>query len=102
MSIPAEYLLPQDMVLLRDNETGDVASVHASDAKEALANGGNRYELVLPSRPARAASDRPMPDDVSYVAAAARAAKEKAETPPNRPPPPGDGGQQDGNLEGNG
>ena len=102
MSIPAEYLLPQDTVLLRDNETGAVASVHASDAKEALANGGNRYELVLPSRPPRVASDRPMPDDVTYVAAAAREAREKAETPPDRPPPPDDGGQQAGNLEGNG
>ncbi len=94
MSIPAEYLLPQDMVLLRDLETGVVATTHATDANEALANGGDRYELVLPNHLPRAsrstndASLRPLPSDTAYLAADLRKQREAgvpASEPESRP-----------------
>jgi hypothetical protein len=74
MSISAEYLLPQDMVLLRDNETGIVTTTHATDAKEALLHDEGRYELVLPARAPRPSGIRPAPLDTVYLASELRAA----------------------------
>lgn len=74
MSIPAEYLLPQDMVLVKDLETGLVTTWHATDAKEALLHDEGRYELVLPTLPPRPSLVRPQPLDANYLAQELRAA----------------------------
>ena len=48
MNIPSRLLLPQDMVRVRDTETGAESLWHATDAKHAMEVEPARYELVDP------------------------------------------------------
>lgn len=84
--IAPEFLLPQDKVMVRDKETGDVSIWHATDAKHALTVEPTRYELVQPVLPPRDDS-RPHPMDANYAAAAARPPADWSPAPPPNPPP---------------
>ena len=46
MHIPPNLILPQDMVKVRDNDTGAESLWHVSDAKHAMEVEPARYELV--------------------------------------------------------
>lgn len=59
MTIPASALLPQDMVDVLDTETGEVARMHASDARHAMSVEPDRYVLAA----AYAGEPEPEPDE---------------------------------------